>query len=357
MNFTVTGDKTLGTYLSLDDKSGGIGDISDEEKQRMDFLSIIALGKKTTTYKFALARFLIDYCTEHSETHVEFSKIAEYFLKYYWPQICQLKIKHSSLDEKIPKIVTIIEGEFDKPYYSKSFNWIKLRYSKEIKNCIEEITKQCFGDVIKRFHNVQHGKTETKFFKWYTRGKDTLNLKKGIDIPPESMEFLRIHHAILIKAVILEWVRFLEQRNRGLPDIISKTEGLLAKRYNLTKFKKILRPHFCYCFYCKQRLDFDVNKKTQVEHVIPFDYVRDNDIWNLTLVCQSCNCKKLGRLPPETYVKKLIHRNYHYAEKIPELKESMNMLDTDIGNMLNRHYENAKSQGYKPLEDCFYIDS
>ncbi len=76
--------------------------ISDEEFER-GFLNIIAHGPKDNTYKFAFARFLLDYSRDHTDTHVNFSVIAEYFLEYYWAQVCKLKIKHAPQSKKSPR--------------------------------------------------------------------------------------------------------------------------------------------------------------------------------------------------------------------------------------------------------------
>ena len=42
------------------------------------FLSMVVHGKKSTTYKFAFAKFLLEYCNQKTvEEHVEFSTIAK----------------------------------------------------------------------------------------------------------------------------------------------------------------------------------------------------------------------------------------------------------------------------------------
>jgi hypothetical protein len=60
---------------------------------------------KDNTYKFALARFLVDYAYHLDDTYVktnleydtneiiEFTTIAKFFLEYYWHQICKYTIR------------------------------------------------------------------------------------------------------------------------------------------------------------------------------------------------------------------------------------------------------------------------
>ncbi|MEO9310411.1 MAG: hypothetical protein ABI337_09005, partial [Nitrososphaera sp.] len=68
------------------------------------FNQIITKGRKDNTYKFALARFLLDYCNslddeyvqnkiKYNETEiVDYQQIANKFLTYYWHQECKYKI-------------------------------------------------------------------------------------------------------------------------------------------------------------------------------------------------------------------------------------------------------------------------
>ena len=55
---------------------------TDEEFEQI-FMHVLNQGAKDNTYKFAFARFLLEYSQIKTETHVEFSTIAEYYLKYY----------------------------------------------------------------------------------------------------------------------------------------------------------------------------------------------------------------------------------------------------------------------------------
>lgn len=89
-----------------------------------------------------------------------------------------------------------------------------------------------------------------------------------------------------------------------------------------------------------QRVDIEV------EHIIPFHYIAENDIWNLTLVCRSCNRQKLGALPPMKYLDKLIEHNRNYRIKISILEKSLTRLDLDFEKIIKNHYENAESHGY-----------
>lgn len=122
-------------------------DFAESEFERV-FLNILNLTSKDNTYKFALARFLLEYSNEHcpEETHVSFHAMAGYFLRYYWPQVCKLKMKHAPQITKKPVIVQIIEKEFDKQRYPQTFPEIRAEEPEKIQKCTEEIVKKCFHD-------------------------------------------------------------------------------------------------------------------------------------------------------------------------------------------------------------------
>ena len=335
-------------------------DLTKDEDLRKAFLNIITLGSKDNTYKFAMARFLLDYSRDHDvqETKVTFETIAGYFLSYYWPQICKLKIKHAPQTNKKPVIVKIIEKEFPKPYYPKSFKEISEQEPEKIEKCINQIVKKCFHNVTWRFQKINVGKAvESKIFFDYKisrvkhENKKYVDLQYGINVNEQAMQFFRKYNAVLLKLVVLEWSKFLENLNVGLPRLIQKIEGDEVKRGNLMKFKKVLKDDCKNCFYCEKPLDGTTD--IHVEHVIPFDYIAEDDIWNLVLACQSCNCIKLGALPPSKFITKLVKRNSD-PERISGLEESLLQFGIEFKTLVCKHYENAKLQGYGVLEENFY---
>ena len=355
---------------------------TDKEFEEL-FMKIInpSQSSKDSSYKFAFACFLIDFSVESSHNSASFSTIADYFLRYYWPQECNSKIKQTSFKEMVTKenkdekkikeflVSKIITNNFGHKVYPESFDKIKNQsiYSDKIENCLSKIEKQCFNDVTYSFQYVKNGdKTENispTFFHYDVRGykkrpKRTdlplIDLKKGITINPRAMQFFKRYHVVLKKVVILEWVRFIEPFNEGVPSMIDKIEGIQKEKKSTAKERKILYSRFKNCFYCNDPLnpkplknDHKLYKKNQeVEHVIPFAYVRNDEMWNFVLACKECNCKKLAALPPKEYLKCLFNRNKKYKNQIPELKRSLDKLGNDPERIINNHYTTASDMGF-----------
>ena len=336
---------------------------TDEEFEQT-FMHILTQGKKDNTYKFAFARFLLEYSQYQTKTHVEFSTIAEYYLKYYWPQVCNSKLRQSP--RKSPEVIQIIENEFDKPYYPQTFDKIKQEEPVKIENCIRNIERKCFEHVTYAFQNVKIGdETIDKapiffeykirgFKKRYDREKDTplIDRDYGINLNPDAMSFFKRRSVSLNKAVTLEWARFLEEINVGVPKLIAKIEDEKSGR-NLKTQRKALEPVEKNCFYCKTPLE---SVKNDIEHVIPFAYVRENEMWNLTRACKQCNCKKLGSLPSpkESWLGILFVRNKKYRNKISsngkklDLDESLKRLGDKHESIIGIQYDNAIQQGFLP---------
>ena len=179
------------------------------------FNSILVKGKKDNTYKFALARFLLDYSHKLDDSYIKikiendrtesipFSDIAKSFLKYYWHQICKYKIKQNFNPNKLPLIVQIIQNIFGKEYIPDPFESMdkdKILYAEK------EITKKCFLEVIPRFQNIVDGVNVISNNIFYEYDKTSIFVK------PQALQFFNQNYSFLIKATILEWAKFLENR-------------------------------------------------------------------------------------------------------------------------------------------------
>jgi HNH endonuclease len=317
------------------------------------FNSILTKGKKDNTYKFALARFLVDYTYNLDDAYfnkkmenntneiIQFATISKAFLKYYWHQICRYKIKQNYNIEKPPLIVKIIQEIFGKDYNPKPFRVVEKEEKKKIINGETQITKKCFVEVIPRFQNIIDGihvRSNEIFYEYNNN---------SISVNPQALRFFRENHTFLYKAIILEWSRFLEKINRGLPMLISKVESDETRRNSLEAPYKILRKYVDKCFYCDNPLSLD-RSTVHVDHFIPWAYVFEDEIWNLVLACDDCNRMKRDSLYPSDYIDKIVDRNTKYYNKIEELNKSLLRLDSGMKweKAIRRHYQNCKDYGF-----------
>ncbi len=317
-----------------------------------EFIRILVKGSKNNTYKFALSRFLLDYSNEYESDTIRYATIAKYFFKYYWLQECKSKLRQGPKNQE-PEIISIIRKEFTENAYPQTFKKLKEEELEKIQRCEEQIVKKCFDDVIPRFQNTRNNKE--MFFKYFAKEyKDSADNKKidqggGILLNCDAMCFFRENYVALYKVVILEWIRFLEIRNFGTPNLVRKIESDGMGPRNQGRFRKHLESFVDgdNCFYCKAKLE--PGKNTHVDHVIPFDYIGDTELWNMVLSCQICNCEKSGNLPPRSYIEKLLERNSeHQSDK--KLQNSLDVLNHGQHDV-NWHYKNAQKHGYETLKN------
>jgi len=337
-----------------------------------DFIHILTHGKKNNTYKFAFARFLLDYANTKNENDLEkldesslidvrYDEIAKYFLEYYWHQEFHSKIRQNFHIESKPLVISILTDNFkeknekdkksEKNYYiGHSFKKIKEQEPETISIVENLIAKKCFEQVVPKFQNMVIGnKTKQKqtFYIPYEK-------ENKIMIKPKALLFFKQHYFILLKSVILEWAKFLEKINKNTAKLISKIENEDNPRTSLKKYEVILSI-FKNCFYCERELS--KVGKIHVDHFIPRVYIREDDIWNFVLACSDCNCKKSGSLAPPKFLDDIIERNSRYELQIKGLEKSLQKLDLEFGfeREIRGHYANAKEQKYMVLSEQDFI--
>jgi len=308
------------------------------------FINIISKGKKDNTYKFALAKYLLDISKNiknMQDIFIPYEDISEAFLKYYWVQECKYKIKQDFKQNSQPVIITIIQRYCGKDYIPDNYNkYFKNRKAMK-KNIIQDIEANCLRDVIPRFQPKEYNKFYSHNHKVSANGKKfnmPAKVDRNIILNTDAIMFFKNNYDLLHKSLILEWAKFLEKTN-FTPKLISKIENLGDnKRSSLSKFKKILTKIDNLCFYCNKNLN---DEKIHIDHFIPWSYIFEDEIWNLVLSCSSCNLKKSDYLATEECLTKINIRNNMHNFKI-------------INKDINEYYYSCKKSGF--LEYSHSID-
>ena len=168
-----------------------------------------------------------------------------------------------------------------------------------------------------------------------------------MSVKPNILKYFKANHFFLIKAVLLEWSKFLEKINIGLPMLISKVEDYERQRHSLERAKNILSKYFDKCFYCKNTLASE-RQMVHVDHFVPWSYIFEDELWNLVLSCRKCNLKKHSSLPPYQYIELLAKRNTEYCNVIGSLKKSLLKLEPESNyeNAIRKHFYNCADYGF-----------
>ncbi len=322
---------------------------TSEDEMRRVFLSILSKGKKDNTYKFTLAKSLLDYCKETIDggrrTHViPYEYFSGKFLRYYWYQEYKFRMKQDFHVRGSPKVLQAIRGIFGENPPAD----FDLLDEGDIRKAKRKILSTVFGHarsktslVIPRFQKIPVGNNTEEFRVFYDYDDD----KKKLYLKPEAYDFLCRNHGILSRAVLAEWARFLEKVNDRLPRLVAKIDHDSMVRGPLTEYREMYSKYEDHCFYCMNRLE---REYTHVDHFIPWSYIFEDSAWNMVLACQECNCRKSNSLPQEEFRDKLIGRNWQYHDEIRGLQVSLQQLDTGKGwepEIIN-HYENCREYGF-----------
>ena len=273
---------------------------SDEQYLR-SWRQILEHSSKSSTLKFALARALLDICGQipvgsNGAVSIAKQKIAYQFLRYYWWQTFRYHLRQTTNPKGLPKIIEILQDLWPNPLTAPQR--VKDIPPEQLSVATSRIQRECFNNVIPRFHRIRgNQETAIHFYQSY-RGY--------LLVQTPVIEFFHRYQGILRQLTLYQWTLWLENINNS-PKLASKVSlEKEPERKRLNPFLKILSPSQDRCFYCQTTL---VTTRVHVDHFVPWSYIFEDSLWNLVLTCESCNLSKNNVLPARKYLANLIERN------------------------------------------------
>lgn len=264
--------------------------------------------KNTSSYKYGFLKSILDNLYNvDDELVLTFDQLFAKFAEMYWNLILKhnllqqadTKGKKGSLIEQILNAM-VIKYEIALPV---SFESLSGEITADITH---EVKRACKRYVV----GALYADTNELFYSFSKKGE-------WLKISPYMYEFLCKHKVAIEKINYYEWAKFLEKINDGqyTSKLLNKIDES-SKRNNLAIYRTILYQEFenDKCFYCGKVLKPD---DIDVDHFIPWSFVKDDNIWNLVLSCKSCNRKKSDKLPSDYFVRKIFERNNYLIERYP----------------------------------------
>ncbi len=296
--------------------------------------SVLNRDRKTATYKLALFRALADIAAAQYNSvtwygngmvGVPVNLITEKWLVYYW------NIFES--EEFIPQINGENPGSIKPVKFRKSLTGLIEQYRSQgglnfffgsllndteiyRDSTVRKVFKDISETIIKGPVAYSGGSLEDGAI--FTFDSTDRNILVPSDI---WKEFCLMHHWIH-DALILRWGELTEQMSKGeIPS--SRVIELLLKRP--VSDRDTIEPRIIYekmesleCVWTGVRLD----KKFDVDHVIPFSLWHNNDLWNLLPAHPKVNNQKRDKLPERTLVLKRKDSVLYYwtvlSESLPQ---------------------------------------
>ena len=285
--------------------------------------SIILFGANVASYKFALAKSLLEIAPS-GKSEITLAELAEPYSKY----ICEhLKVS--------PKQATSGSSKFLDA--CKNYNDGKITHDQLITSTVD----LGFANVIDAFHNVNLGKLPIKFYDKDYHGSSkkiilTDNIFKLDELPgKDNFEKEAESRWNLVET---SWELGI---NRNLLNVNydDKSEILFVdssfRRKDITSVRGALNGYQKgKCFYCFDDIVVtdDLSNTCDVDHFFPHALqsvmpdINLDGVWNLVLACQNCNRGpngKFARIPAIKYLERLHKRNEFLISSHHPLRETL----------------------------------
>ena len=288
-------------------------------------------GKHTTTYKYCFLKSILDNLYSFNDAYeISFNVLGETFASIYWNMI----VVH-----KIPQMANYLTGEMsvferitsdiikEKPYLNNvRFESINNADKKLfLKKAIPEFSKNVIGAFYSDTSGMIYGFSKKE---------------KKIWLNEASFNFLSENKTIIEQVNFYQWLKMvdgiLKSNNKSINNLSTVLECIIQRK-DLNEFKNQLE-HLGeerVCFYCNRK----IGKSAHLDHVIPWDFIKSDDLWNFVFSCPSCNSSKSNSVPDAKFIDKLIDRNKKLRIKSP-----------DIHGVVNAAKLNGVKHGWNPKE-------
>ena len=284
--------------------------------------AIILFGRNVASYKFALAKSLLELRPESGQL-IKLEELARPFSRHV-----SLHLKHA---DKQATSAT-----------SKFLDACRRSNAGEIteEQLVEQTVQLGFNNVIDAFHCVGTDQIDPRFFV------DRRTDRKGIEITDQFSALVRTEHMQSLPGEVEARWRLVETAwELGLAANVldieydKPTEGLLAlsgrhRRTAVTGCRDALNGYQKgACFYCFRTISLTEQKMSpDVDHFFPHvlkghAFGRDVDgVWNLVLACRECNRGPNGKsikVPTLKLLKRLYQRNNFLISSHHPLRETL----------------------------------
>ena len=250
-----------------------------------------------TSYKFAFFKVLLEGVFEIDENlSIDLRQLFSKFSNVYWSLIAKYKLKQSHNGNR-SKVETIIEK------FINDYNLIEeMEYEKIPIPIKEKLEKEIYTEGVKYVVGALYEDSRGLFYS-FKKASGKLTYSKSFK------DFAIRHNLALLKIDYFEWIIFLEKVNEdeNCLSLANKLESS-AKRVDLSLYREILFYKYQQknCFYCNKSL---IENLSEVDHFIPWSFIKNDKLWNLVLTCKKCNRSKRDRLADGEYLNRIIERN------------------------------------------------
>jgi hypothetical protein len=348
---------------------------------------IIERDSKTTTYKFALLRGVIDIIQDNSpfitiskeRVHFPTGLLIEKWMMYYYPILeCETNIPQINGDSNLAfgiQLRKIINGYKNIGGFSAFYNDLKNRgipenlqadffvLAKKIKSTITTMPMKYIGRSISNdYYSVfqfESGKAK--------KNTNDIDLEFLITTSGSFSIMLEYYEAFKVlgsfingqDSILFKWAEFsvkASKQNLSIENVVNEvlkcpiTERDVAESKEI--YKNILKKEgkvFC-VWSGKPIASYDV------DHMIPFSVWKNNDLWNLLPSHSKTNSQKRDKIPSPDLIEKRKELILHYWELINEKYSLRFQKEIRVALLGNNSNSGWQSKAIKQLQSsCNYL--
>jgi hypothetical protein len=342
---------------------------------------IIERDSKSTTYKYALLRGTIDIIQDNSP-FIEINKevveiplglLIEKWMVYYYPLLDsnvllpQINGENSKLAIQT-KFLSIIKYYNDFGGLSAFYNDIRIKgISKEINKEFYELVKELKTNIVKnpmQFIGNSINKSYYSIYKYQNNSslKNSeiqnaswlINSCGSFTIPIEYFEAFKILGSFISGTdnILFKWAEFSVNASRKkintgkviteiLKNPITERDVLASKAL----YKSILKEAGeVICVWTGKKIN-----SYDVDHVIPFSILKNNDLWNLLPAQSTINKNKLDKIPSSDIITKQKDIIIHYWEIIHKAQKQRFLEEVQITLLGKNPINNWQNTAFEQL--------
>lgn len=141
---------------------------------------------------------------------------------------------------------------------------------------------------------------------------DGIGLNKKVVISPEWKMFLKDNYVTIAGWIEMKKVKYLQNRNPGVPGLIFKLEPQKDKQRKLKYVRELWNSISETVPIIDIYTDKPIKKNVfDVDHFIPWSYIANDELWNLMPMNSSLNSSKSNNLPKwDRYFKLFAHNQF-----------------------------------------------
>ncbi len=306
--------------------------------------SVILFGQNVASYKFALAKSLIELCATGNSS-ISLETLAKPFSKAILDHLAQA-----------PKQATSSSSRFLDS--CREFSAGKLTEDE----LIGQTTKLGFQNVIDAFHVVNRDEIPVRFFLDDRKTGGGITLTDDLFRLAERLQYGNLPHEVEARWRLVETAWELGVNRAALVIGVEGDSLVVSKdrRKALTGCRDALNGYQKgKCFYCFDDIAIDnaSPRLADVDHFIPRMMLQTgitlplDGVWNLVLACRPCNRGvdgKSSRIPHPRLLERLNTRNEFFIGSHHPLRETL-LAQTGATRQLRAAYLNAVYQSSREM--------